>query len=67
VLLPAAAVVEELAVEAAAVEAAVDEAVLDAEDDVEDCAKGEESASCDRVTKSCWAAERLPLLRSLPS
>ena len=53
------------AVAAEAVEDEADDAVVaEAEpDDMAAC----ESASLDSVTKSCCAAERLPLFRSLPS
>lgn len=54
-------------VDAAAVEAVADEVEAAADDDAEPCAKGEESTSCDSVTKSSWAADRLPFVRSLPS
>jgi len=60
-----AAEVDAATVEDVAVEASVDEAVAEVE--AEDDAKGEESTSCDRVTKSSWAAARLPFFRSLPS
>lgn len=42
-------------------------AVVEEEAEVEDVANGEFSASCERVTKSCCAAERLPLCKSVPS
>lgn len=53
--------------EVAAVDCEPDVAAVEAADCADEAAELWLTASCERVTKSCWAAERSPLLRSCPS